>query len=331
VNDHETWVESDVTPTLNVFDIGDIRATTAIIEPVAYSIREDATANNFSATEIETARALQALQPSVQSHHAQTFITQPILLDGRRVDDVRVYTEPVQTLQERMGTGGNNVPVVAQETILSFDTQFGSNANVFSDQSPTLKSSQQPPSVAHEPIIIDRAAYNQGENARYEPVIEESHTMPSLVARGPHAVGQETILLRNREGKPGGGKGPLISEDISLTLGTSNDQTLFQTGQEEVQAISYDGYNQKLWKEQHVPLRTQGDASDFIADLREPTLIVRRLTPLECERLMGWPDNHTAQSTNGSISDTQRYKMCGNGVASPVATWIAKHILANGT
>ena len=353
VNDHETWVESDVTPTLNVFDIGDIRATTAIIEAtpiqdgreiekhqnglgvgnegdpmytldqtggqaVAYSIREDATANNFSATEIETARALQALQPSVQSHHAQTFITQPILLDGRRVDDVRVYTEPVQTLQERMGTGGNNVPVVAQETILSFDTQFGSNANVFSDQSPTLKSSQQPPSVA-----------------------------------------QETILLRNREGKPGGGKGPLISEDISLTLGTSNDQTLFQTGedsvigslaardykgvgnqyvaenklviQEEVQAISYDGYNQVVEEEIHRPWRIGKDSSDFIADLREPTLIVRRLTPLECERLMGWPDNHTAQSTNGSVSDTQRYKMCGNGVASPVATWIAKHILANGT
>jgi len=41
---------------------------------IAYSIREDATANNFSATEIETARALQSLQPSVQSHHAQTFV-----------------------------------------------------------------------------------------------------------------------------------------------------------------------------------------------------------------------------------------------------------------
>jgi len=45
---------------------------------VAYSIREDATANNFSATEIEQARALQALQPSVQSHHAQTFIAQNV-------------------------------------------------------------------------------------------------------------------------------------------------------------------------------------------------------------------------------------------------------------
>jgi DNA (cytosine-5)-methyltransferase 1 len=42
----------------------------------AYSIREDATANNFSATALKVTPALQALRPSVQSHHAQTFIAQ---------------------------------------------------------------------------------------------------------------------------------------------------------------------------------------------------------------------------------------------------------------
>jgi DNA (cytosine-5)-methyltransferase 1 len=41
---------------------------------VAYSVREDAKANTFSATETDTALALQALQPGVQSHHAQLFI-----------------------------------------------------------------------------------------------------------------------------------------------------------------------------------------------------------------------------------------------------------------
>ena len=48
----------------------------------------------------------------------------------------------------------------------------------------------------------------------------------------------------------------------------------------------------------------------------------RRLTPLECERLMGWPDDWTAGQ-----SDTHRYKQCGNGVASPVAQWIAQQLL----
>jgi DNA (cytosine-5)-methyltransferase 1 len=67
-------------------------------------------------------------------------------------------------------------------------------------------------------------------------------------------------------------------------------------------------------------------AQMFIA---EPTMAVRRLTPLECERLMGWPDDHTRYKADGTEqADTHRYKQCGNGVASPVAQWIAKHILA---
>lgn len=42
---------------------------------------------------------------------------------------------------------------------------------------------------------------------------------------------------------------------------------------------------------------------------------IRRLTPIECERLQGFPDNWTALGKDGEkISDTQRYKMCGNAV-----------------
>jgi hypothetical protein len=44
------------------------------VEHNAYSIREDATKGNFSATPINTALSLNAVWPSVQSHHAQTFI-----------------------------------------------------------------------------------------------------------------------------------------------------------------------------------------------------------------------------------------------------------------
>ena len=44
------------------------------------------------------------------------------------------------------------------------------------------------PIAVDAPTIIDRAAFNQGENAQYEPRIEEGQTMSSLVAKGPHAV-----------------------------------------------------------------------------------------------------------------------------------------------
>ena len=58
----------------------------------------------------------------------------------------------------------------------------------------------------------------------------------------------------------------------------------------------------------------------------------RRLTPLECERLMGWDDAWTAigineDGTEYALSDTARYRLCGNGVGSPVAQWIATQLL----
>ena len=50
---------------------------------------------------------------------------------------------------------------------------------------------------------------------------------------------------------------------------------------------------------------------------------IRRLTPIECERLQGFPDNWTKYGKdNEPISDTQRYKCCGNAVTTNVITAI---------
>jgi len=51
--------------------------------------------------------------------------------------------------------------------------------------------------------------------------------------------------------------------------------------------------------------------------------VVRKLTPVECERLQGFPDDWTDIGTEGKISDTQRYKMLGNAVTVNVV----EHIL----
>jgi len=53
---------------------------------------------------------------------------------------------------------------------------------------------------------------------------------------------------------------------------------------------------------------------------------IRKLTPKECERLQGFPDDWTKYDDDGNIvSDTQRYKMCGNAVTVPVVQYIASH------
>ena len=49
---------------------------------------------------------------------------------------------------------------------------------------------------------------------------------------------------------------------------------------------------------------------------------VRRLTPVECERLQGFPDDWTAGQ-----SDSTRYKQMGNAVAVPVVEWIIQNIV----
>lgn len=50
---------------------------------------------------------------------------------------------------------------------------------------------------------------------------------------------------------------------------------------------------------------------------------IRKLTPVECERLQGFPDGWTEEGADGlKISDTQRYKCLGNAVTTNVITWI---------
>jgi DNA (cytosine-5)-methyltransferase 1 len=60
--------------------------------------------------------------------------------------------------------------------------------------------------------------------------------------------------------------------------------------------------------------------------------VVRKLSPLECERLMGWPDNYTAigitdEGVEVKIPKTSRYKICGNGIVSPITEWIGSRIM----
>jgi site-specific DNA-cytosine methylase len=59
-----------------------------------------------------------------------------------------------------------------------------------------------------------------------------------------------------------------------------------------------------------------------------PDIAPRRLTPVECERLMSWPDDWTRYRADGKEqADSHRYKQCGNGVVSNVAEWIGRRIM----
>lgn len=132
-----------------------------------------------------------------------------------------------------------------------------------------------------------------------------------------------------REGKPGGGKGPLLATEESLTLATGNGQTLFAP----LEPLSVDlfqvtsSYNrQRLEPGPARTLHTGGNAGVLEADPTTATYGVRRLTPVECERLQAFPDGWTEPAG----SDSARYKALGNAVTVTVPHWLFGRIMEVG-
>ena len=70
-----------------------------------------------------------------------------------------------------------------------------------------------------------------------------------------------------------------------------------------------------------------GDTRATVAIVTPPPIAVRRLTPVECERLQGFPDDWTAIPYRGKpAADGPRYKAIGNSMAVPVMRWIGERI-----
>lgn len=115
---------------------------------------------------------------------------------------------------------------------------------------------------------------------------------PPLIYPVDESEEMKPVTLQIRGGKPGGGKGALIQRDMSVTLSTHNTQTLITGGHEK-----------------------RG-------------LTVRRLTPRECERLQGFPDDYTdiPYRNKEHAPDGARYKALGNSMAVPVMRWIGERI-----
>lgn len=74
-------------------------------------------------------------------------------------------------------------------------------------------------------------------------------------------------------------------------------------------------------------LNTNSNATGRNAPLVQQSMQVRRLTPVECERLQGFPDNYTNAPHKGKpAADGPRYKALGNSMAVPVMRWIGERI-----
>jgi site-specific DNA-cytosine methylase len=117
---------------------------------------------------------------------------------------------------------------------------------------------------------------------------------------------QNTVIGRSDTAGPQG-KGHTEEGEPMFTVDTTSPHAV------AVQA--YDEYNDSI-SDTHHTLRSGTKQSTGVL-----TSQVRRLTPLECERLQGFPDGWTADQV-----DTHRYKQMGNAVAVPVVEWIIQSI-----
>ena len=357
-DDSETWIPGEVNPTLNSFDVGDTRATTAIIETTQMK--------NNPVKEIVgslQARVTATNHESIRDGHA--IVEELVLFENSFRDGARIAHDGVtQTLTSKMGTGGGNTPMIAipiqdgrdiekhqnglgvaeagspaytldQTGAQAVAFQYSGDRNnrsvsVSEEIAYTLAANAQSKVQAVAYSIREDAKANNFSATELDHANSLSALQPSPQSHHAQMFIAETYPIDTRNALRDPEKYDAQNRQ-GLGIGADGDpmSTLTSAHVNGV-AVQYDGYNQIVNdSDVSTTIRIGRDSSDFIAQPTEPTMAVRRLTPLECERLMGWPDDHTRHKADGTEqADTHRYKQAGNGVASPVAQWIAKHILA---
>jgi DNA (cytosine-5)-methyltransferase 1 len=158
-------------------------------------------------------------------------------------------------------------------------------------------------------------------------------TSSTLAARDHKDYGdlvvEPAVLLTMREGKDGGGKGPLMSEEESLTLATGNGQVLFEPQPFRKSSRVSTADSAETWVDDGLANTLNsfdvGDVRTTHAIVETASYGVRRLTPVECERLQAFPDGWTEPAG----SDSARYKAMGNAVTVNVVQWILGRMIGN--
>jgi DNA (cytosine-5)-methyltransferase 1 len=143
---------------------------------------------------------------------------------------------------------------------------------------------------------------------------------PALQALRPsvqshHAQTFIAHAFKVRGGCEGGGKGYLGSDEKAFTLSVTQDQQI---------AFNVNARPDEMKFEDEISgTLTRSQSAGVMQNMA-----VRRLTPTECERLQGFPDNYTNIPWRGKPDspDAPRYKAMGNSMAVPVMAWIGKRI-----
>jgi DNA (cytosine-5)-methyltransferase 1 len=181
------------------------------------------------------------------------------------------------------------------------------------------------PCVAYNPISFDLAQITSKQNGtKVEPGLPVSTLAKGSQMHCAYPIHTQATLYeggginRNNDGK-GNGLGIGNFNDPMFTLTTIDKHIVAHTfSTPAIGIIKEDTTSSCITKNTGGGGETQNSA--FVLQ----SMAVRRLTPIECERLQGFPDNYTNIKDN--CPDGPRYKALGNSMAVPVMKWIGERI-----
>ena len=218
--------------------------------------------------------------------------------------------------------GGNCMP-----SILCINDQGGQIMECSENVTGTLRAQEH----GHQPLILrptePKVYENHGIDGRYTGPHDVAPTISAAYGMG----GNNTSLVEQNAGAiciagnivdrqpENGGNGLGCQEDLAYTLTATDRHAVVELYQKTVGALCRG--DEKGIGNQYV----SQDKCIINASCSETHHLIRRLTPLECERLQGFPDGWTDIP---GASDSARYKALGNSVAIPCVEFIMSRIAA---
>ena len=255
----------------------------------------------------DVAGALQA-QPGIKQ---QTFVAGFSAGAGASAGSIGYNESVAPTLKG--SPSGNCMP-----SIICLNDQGGSVMECSENVSGTLRAQEH----GHQPLVYE----NHGIDSRYTGPHKVAPTMSARYGTGGNNIplveqNADTICISGNivDRQPqNGGNGSGVSEDLSYTITATDRHAVF--ARQRVDVFQEDDVASTQSARQYK------DATDLVYDSSKPfAYLIRRLTPLECERLQGFPDGWTDIP---GASDSARYKALGNSVAIPCVDYIMHGVAA---
>lgn len=275
----------------------------------------------FAANQRDEVRDLHDVAGALCAHPSvkqQTFIAAGFCAGAAPSAGGIGYSEEIAPTLKAAESGTNMVP-----SIVCLNDQGGNVMDCSLDVSGTLRAQEH----GHQPLVYE----NHGIDARYTGPHEVAPTMSARYGTGGNnvpLVEQDSVLCiagNTIDRQPqNGGNGLGCQENIAYTLTATDHHAVFN--RQRVDDAEVFGQSQFA---NYAPgcstLRAQGGdhgggSENLVTESgKDHCRLIRRLTPLECERLQGFPDGWTDIP---SASDAARYKALGNSVAIPCVDYV---------